>query len=96
MRSVKEAIEFWSSHYENLENYIDERFNDMKSLVDSAIAIAQNIDSKYTTILNVVNQINSKITEDSIDRLNNLGTIDDFSFGLFDGLQGNEYGTSHP
>jgi hypothetical protein len=96
MRSFKQTYEFWSSHYQNLLDIVNEKFNDVKSLVTDISHQVSTIDSKYTDILDLVDQINSKLTEDTIDRLNTLGTADDFDLGFYDGFNNFEHGHSSP
>jgi len=85
MDSIKQKLEL-NAHIEDIYDYIDEKFNDVKVFLS-------NVDLKYTDILNQIStlsdnitSINDKLTEDTIDRLNNLGTLEDFQQGFIDGV----------
>ena len=85
MESIKKKVKL-NAHIEDILAYVDEKFNDVKLLVN-------DVDTKYQLILNKfdglqtnISTINDKLTEDTIDRLNSLGTFEDFKQGFFDGL----------
>ena len=84
MQTAKEVVRFWSSEYDNLKTYIDQKYNDFYSLVQSFYESVKDLDSKYTTIMHLVTQINDKLTEDVVDELSNFGTPEDFKQGLYD------------
>jgi len=91
--SLKKQSEL-ASHYVDVLNYIDEKINDIKSVLDDNNMKYQYIVTKISEISNTVSSINTKIPEDTVDRLLALGTTNDFDAGLIDGLSGNLYGTS--
>jgi len=86
MRSVKEAIKFWSSEYDNLKEYIDARYSDFQSLVQSLYQYIQEFNSELTVLQKTVTNLNSRLTQDVLESIENFGTIQDFENGLYDGF----------
>jgi len=92
MESISFATSLKQCDYDSLQQLIEQYKNDMKSLVQDAInqftASSQDLDD----IKQIVASINSKLTEDTVDRLNNLGTPDDFKLGFYSVFTGDSNG----
>jgi len=85
IRSVKSESKL-NATYDHVIQYVDEKLNDLKDLLQSNSESYNKLKSEIENIYTVISTINSKVTEDTIDRLNSLGTPDDFDKGLIDGL----------
>lgn len=76
------------SHIEEITDYIDEKYNEVKNLVKEVDEKYQDIQARVQDIQDIASSIDGKLTEDTVDRLNNLGTYEDFVQGFNDGLAG--------
>ena len=94
MRTLKETLIYYNANFKDLKDYVDQKVNDLKSYVDSVKVYIQDTSSKYDTIIDITTEINNKMSDDFIDRVNSLGTPDDFDLGFNDALSGKEYGYS--
>jgi len=75
--SVKTQISYddLTSIMNNIETYIS-------NIEQYAIEIQELIQNTFST----VDDLNSKLTPDKIDLLNDLGNLSDFELGFYDGL----------
>jgi len=76
------------SHYEDIINYIYERFNEAKNLISDNDLAIQHLQQVQNDILAIIATINDKITEDTLDTINDLGNYDEFVQGFNDGFGG--------
>ena len=93
--SLNELLKYWSIEIKNLKDYIDDKVNECKSYLNSAGSKIEEADNKYQHIINIVNDINGKITQDALNILDNFGSELDFDLGFGDGLNNNEYGSAY-
>ena len=87
MESLKRKLEL-NAHLDDIYQYIDEKFNEIKLLVQGIDTKNQILSIKVEDIQIVISTINDKITEDLVDRFNSLGTYEDFVSGFYEALKG--------
>jgi uncharacterized coiled-coil DUF342 family protein len=85
MESIKKKVKL-NTHIDEIFDYVDEKFNDVKLLVNDVDTKYQQILNKFDGLQTNISTINDKLTEDTIDRLNSLGTYEDFIQGFYDGI----------
>jgi hypothetical protein len=67
-------------------SYFEDKIGELKSYVDTLNNKFSYLETQVNSALLVVGSINERLTEDTVEKINSLGTIEDFINGFNDGF----------